>query len=47
LSPASDRALAAAVGRTVVAPGAEQVASVAGIHFAAAGAINLVPAAGQ
>jgi hypothetical protein len=47
LSPASDRALAAAVGRTVVAPGAEHVASVAGIHFAAAGAINLVPAAGQ
>lgn len=47
LAPAGNRALAAAVGRTVVAPGAEQVASVAGIHFAAAGAVNLVPAAGR
>lgn len=36
-------ALAAALGRHIVAPGAGSVASVGGIHFAAAGAAGLVP----
>jgi hypothetical protein len=39
-----DAASASALGRHVVAPGAEQVASVGGIHFAAAGSARLGPA---
>jgi hypothetical protein len=42
LVPAGDAALASAVGRNLVAPGAGHVASVGGIHFTAAGAANLV-----
>jgi hypothetical protein len=41
LPPPADAALAAALGRHVVAPGAGPVASVGGIHFAAAGASAL------
>ena len=37
LPPPDDAALAAALGRHIVAPGAGTVASVGGIHFAAAG----------
>jgi hypothetical protein len=37
LPPPGDAALAAALGRHVVAPGAATIASVGGIHFAAAG----------
>ena len=36
-------ALAAALGRHIVAPGAGAVASVGGVHFAAAGAADLLP----
>ena len=42
LAKEADPALALALGRTVVAPGAEQVASVGGIAFVAAGAPELV-----
>lgn len=41
LVQASDAAQASALGRTVVAPGAERVASVGGITFVAAGAPDL------
>jgi hypothetical protein len=44
LARPGDAARASAVGRHVVAPGAEQVASVGGIHFAAAGSARLAPA---
>lgn len=47
LVPAGDAALASAAGRTLVAPGADQVASVGGIHFTAAGAANLASALGK
>lgn len=47
LVPAGDAALASAIGRHVVAPGAEEVASVGGIPFIAAGAANLAPASGK
>ncbi len=43
LAPAGGAPLASALGRTVVAPGAAQVASVGGIHFAAAGSSRLAP----
>ena len=42
-----DAALAIALGRTVVAPGAARVASVGGISFVAAGASDLAPAPGN
>ena len=42
-----DAALAIALGRTVVAPGAARVASVGGISFVAAGASDLAPAPGH
>jgi hypothetical protein len=41
LEPAGDRAMATAAGRHVVSPGASEVVSVGGIHFAAAGAAGL------
>jgi len=44
LARPGEPALAAALGRHIVAPGAGPVASVGGIHFAAAGAADLVPA---
>ena len=44
LLPAGDPNLAAAAGRAVVAPGADQIVSVGGIYFAAAGADTLVAA---
>lgn len=44
LVPAGDAALAAAAGRNLVAPGADQVVSVGGIHFTAAGAADLASA---
>lgn len=37
LGPVGERALAAAAGRHVIAPGGAQIVSVGGIHFAAAG----------
>ena len=43
LARPGEPALAAALGRRIVAPGAGSVASVGGIHFAAAGAAGLVP----
>lgn len=43
----SDAAQASALGRTVVAPGAERVASVGGITFVAAGAPDLASALGH
>ena len=42
LVPAGDAALATAAGRHLVAPGADDVASVGGIYFTAAGAADLV-----
>jgi hypothetical protein len=42
----NDAATALARGRTVVAPGAERVASIGGIAFVAAGAPGLAPAGG-
>ena len=47
LVPTGDTALAYATGRNLVAPGADQVASVGGIYFAAAGAATLSPAQRQ
>ena len=47
MAPAGDAALAYAAGRNVVAAGAEQIASVGGIYFAAAGAATLSPAQRQ
>ena len=47
LTPAGDAALAAALGRHVVAPGAGTLASVGGIHFAAAGGTLAVPVPGR
>jgi hypothetical protein len=44
LEPRSDAALASAAGRNLVAPGADRVASVGGIHFTAAGAAGLASA---
>jgi hypothetical protein len=46
LTPATEPALASAVGRHVVAPGAALVASVGGVHFVAAGAASLAPTPG-
>jgi hypothetical protein len=43
LVPTGDTALASAAERHLVAPGADHVASVGGIYFAAAGAADLVP----
>jgi hypothetical protein len=47
LAQESDAALAYALGRTLVAPGAERVASVGGITFIAAGATDLAFALGN
>ncbi len=47
LGPMADAALASEVGRNLVAPGADQVASVGGIYFTAAGAANLASAVGK
>jgi hypothetical protein len=47
LTTAGDAALAAALGRHVVAPGAGTLASVGGIHFAAAGGTLAVPVPGR
>ena len=43
LGRSADAERAAAIGRTVIAPGAEEVASVGGIFFAAAGSARLRP----
>jgi len=47
LVPAGDAALASAAGRNLVAPGANQIVSVGGIYFTAAGAASLVSAPGK
>jgi hypothetical protein len=44
---AEEAALSTAAGRHVVAPGANSVVSVGGVHFVAAGSARLAPAAGR
>ncbi len=46
LGLSDSRGIAAALDRHVVAPGADRLASVGGIHFAAAGAASLAPVPG-
>jgi hypothetical protein len=43
LVPVAGAPSASALGRNVVAPGADQVASVGGVHFAAAGSARVAP----